>query len=70
MELGFGSDPIALWHFREEIAPTAPLVVDFGGWYRLDMKSSDGTSSDMIRHTQVSLLKDVIVSYTHLFPRF
>ncbi|KAE8714275.1 hypothetical protein F3Y22_tig00110198pilonHSYRG00106 [Hibiscus syriacus] len=63
------TDPVAMWHFREEIAPAVLLVVDFGGWYRLDTKSSDGTSSVMIRHTQVSLLKDVIVPYTHLLPR-
>ncbi|KAB2092982.1 hypothetical protein ES319_A02G066800v1 [Gossypium barbadense] len=63
------TDPVAMWHFREEIAPAVLLVVDFGGWYRLDTKSSGGTSSDTIRHTQVSLLKDVIVPYTHLLPR-
>ncbi|KAI6691192.1 hypothetical protein NL676_028020 [Syzygium grande] len=35
----------------------------------LDSKSSDGSTSDMVHHTQVSLLKDVIVPYTHLLPR-
>ncbi|PNT07918.1 hypothetical protein POPTR_013G116200v4 [Populus trichocarpa] len=64
------TDPVAMWHVRAEIAPAILLVVDFGGWYRLDSKSSNGSSSDMIRHTQVSLLKDVIVPYTHLLPRF
>jgi len=64
------ADPVAMWHVRAEIAPAILLVVDFGGWYRLDSKSSNGSSSDMIRHTQVSLLKDVIVPYTHLLPRF
>ncbi|KAG5224694.1 arabinosyltransferase ARAD [Salix suchowensis] len=49
--------------------PAILLVVDFGGWYRLDSKSSNGSSPDMIQHTQVSLLKDVIVPYTHLLPR-
>ncbi|KAK8624070.1 hypothetical protein V6N13_065427 [Hibiscus sabdariffa] len=34
--------PVAMWHFREEIAPAVLLVVDFGGWYTLDVKSSDG----------------------------
>ncbi|XVE60832.1 hypothetical protein DITRI_Ditri05aG0158300 [Diplodiscus trichospermus] len=64
------TDPVAMWHFREEIAPAVLLVVDFGGWYRLDTKSSNGDSSGMmIHHTQVSLLKDVIVPYTHLLPR-
>lgn len=58
-----------MWHLRAEIAPAVLLVVDFGGWYRLDSKSSNGSSSDMIQHTQVSLLKDVIVPYTHLLPR-
>jgi len=58
-----------MWHLRAEIAPAILLVVDFGGWYRLDSKSSNGSSSDMIQHTQVSLLKDVIVPYTHLLPR-
>ncbi|KAL9665898.1 hypothetical protein QQ045_000219 [Rhodiola kirilowii] len=65
------TDPVAMWHVRAEIAPAILLVVDFGGWYRLDSKASGGnsTSSDMIQHTQVSLLKDVIVPYTHLLPR-
>ncbi|KDP34421.1 hypothetical protein JCGZ_12702 [Jatropha curcas] len=63
------TDPVAMWHVRAEIAPAILLVVDFGGWFRLDSKSSNGSSSDMIQHTQVSLLKDVIVPYTHLLPR-
>ncbi|KAF6176876.1 hypothetical protein GIB67_007974 [Kingdonia uniflora] len=63
------TDPVAMWHARSEIAPAVFLVVDFGGWYRLDSKASDGNSSDMVQHTQVSLLKDVIVPYTHLLPR-
>lgn len=63
------ADPVAMWHVRSQIAPAILLVVDFGGWYRLDSKSSNGNSSEMIQHTQVSLLKDVIVPYTHLLPR-
>lgn len=63
------ADPVAMWHVRAEIAPAILLVVDFGGWYRLDSKSSNGSSPDRIQHTQVSLLKDVIVPYTHLLPR-
>ncbi|KAJ6833502.1 putative arabinosyltransferase ARAD1 isoform X2 [Iris pallida] len=63
------TDPVAMWHVKKEIAPAILLVVDFGGWYKLDLKSSDGNSSHMIQHTQVSLLKDVIVPYTHLLPR-
>lgn len=63
------TDPVAMWHVRAEIAPAILLVVDFGGWYRLDLKTSNVTTSDMIQHTQVSLLKDVIVPYTHLLPR-
>ncbi|CAK7323606.1 unnamed protein product [Dovyalis caffra] len=63
------TDPVAMWHVRAEIAPAIILVVDFGGWYRLDSKLSNCSSSDMIQHTQVSLLKDVIVPYTHLLPR-
>ncbi|KAK6258017.1 hypothetical protein QUC31_001476 [Theobroma cacao] len=63
------TDPVAMWHFRVETAPAILLVVDFGGWFRLDTKSFNGNSSDMIHHTQVSLLKDVIVPYTHLLPR-
>lgn len=63
------TDPVAMWHVRSQIAPAILLVVDFGGWYRLDSKSSNGNSSEMIQHTQVSLLKDVIVPYTHLLPR-
>ncbi|GJN26081.1 hypothetical protein PR202_gb13983 [Eleusine coracana subsp. coracana] len=61
------TDPVAMWHVRAEIAPAILLVVDFGGWFRLDSKSSRN-SSHMIQHTQVSLLKDVIVPYTHLLP--
>ncbi|XP_068663778.1 probable arabinosyltransferase ARAD1 [Aristolochia californica] len=64
------TDPVAMWHVRAEIAPAVLLVVDFGGWYRLDSKASDGSNaSSMIQHTQVSLLKDVIVPYTHLLPQ-
>lgn len=59
-----------MWHVRAEISPAVLLVVDFGGWYRLDSKASNSSSSsDMIQHTQVSLLKDVIVPYTYLLPR-
>lgn len=63
------ADPVAMWHVKEEIAPAILLVVDFGGWYRLDAKSSNGSSPNMIQHTQVSLIKDVIIPYTHLLPR-
>ncbi|GMH22419.1 hypothetical protein Nepgr_024262 [Nepenthes gracilis] len=63
------TDPVAMWHVKDEIAPAILLVVDFGGWYRLDSKSSNGNSPARIQHTQVSLLKDVIVPYTHLLPR-
>ncbi|KAH0714642.1 hypothetical protein KY284_007547 [Solanum tuberosum] len=63
------TDPVAMWHVKAEVAPAILLVVDFGGWYKLDSKASNESSSDMIHHTQVSLLKDVIVPYTHLLPR-
>lgn len=63
------TDPVAMWHVRAEIAPAILLVVDFGGWFRLDSKSANSSTPDMIQHTQVSLLKDVIVPYTHLLPR-
>ncbi|XP_015942458.1 probable arabinosyltransferase ARAD1 [Arachis duranensis] len=63
------TDPVAMWHVKDEIAPAILLVVDFGGWYRLDSKSSNCSSSEMIQHTQVSVIKDVIVPYTHLLPR-
>ncbi|MCL7043119.1 hypothetical protein MKW94_022802 [Papaver nudicaule] len=63
------TDPVAMWHFKAEIAPAILLVVDFGGWYKVDSKASNDNSSEMIHHTQVSLLKDVIVPYTHLLPR-
>ncbi|KAH7654471.1 Xylogalacturonan beta-1,3-xylosyltransferase protein [Dioscorea alata] len=63
------TDPVAMWHVRAEIAPAVLLVVDFGGWYKIDSKTSGGNSSQMIQHTQVSLLKDVIVPYTHMLPR-
>ncbi|WVZ87632.1 hypothetical protein U9M48_034239 [Paspalum notatum var. saurae] len=62
------TDPVAMWHVRTEIAPAILLVVDFGGWYKLDSKFASRDSSYMIQHTQVSLLKDVIVPYTHLLP--
>lgn len=63
------TDPVAMSHVRDEIAPAILLVVDFGGWYRVDSKASNGNMSDMVQHTQVSLLKDVIVPYTYLLPR-
>lgn len=71
------ADPVAMWHVKADIAPAILLVVDFGGWFRIDSKSksvnlaANGNSSEMvlIQHTQVSLLKDVIVPYTHLLPR-
>ncbi|KAG7656356.1 Exostosin-like [Arabidopsis suecica] len=64
------TDPVAMWHVREEIALSILLVVDFGGWFRQDSKSSNGTSlPERIEHTQVSVIKDVIVPYTHLLPR-
>jgi hypothetical protein len=64
------TDPVAMWHVREEIALSILLVVDFGGWFRQDSKSSNGTSlPERIQHTQVSVIKDVIVPYTHLLPR-
>ncbi|KAM7266203.1 hypothetical protein ACFE04_004100 [Oxalis oulophora] len=63
------TDPVAMWHVKAEIAPAILLVVDFGGWYRIDSKSQTGNSSDKIEHTQVSLLKDVIVPYTYMLPR-
>lgn len=62
------TDPVAMWHVRAEIAPAILLVVDFGGWYKIDSKTSGGNSSHMVQHTQVSLLKDVIVPYTHMLP--
>ncbi|CAN1161080.1 hypothetical protein LINPERHAP2_LOCUS23711 [Linum perenne] len=58
-----------MWHVKAQIAPAVLLVVDFGGWHRIDSKSSNGSSSERIQHTQVSLLKDVIVPYTHLLPQ-
>nr|XP_043616905.1 probable arabinosyltransferase ARAD2 [Erigeron canadensis] len=63
------TDPVAMSHVRDEIAPAILLVVDFGGWYRVDSKASNGNTSDMIQHTQVSVLKDVIVPYTYMLPR-
>lgn len=65
----FLADPVAMWHVRAELAPAVLLVVDFGGWYRLESKLSNDNSSDVIQHTQVSVLKDVIVPYTNLLPR-
>ncbi|CAL1366981.1 unnamed protein product [Linum trigynum] len=62
------ADPVAMWHVKAEIAPAVLLVVDFGGWYRLDRKSSNGSLTERVQHTQVSLIKDVIVPYTHLLP--
>jgi hypothetical protein len=63
------ADPVAMWHVKAEIASAVLLLVDFGGWYKIDSKESGDNSSDMIHHMQVSLLKDVIVPYTHLLPR-
>lgn len=58
-----------MWHVKDEIAPAVLLVVDFGGWYRLDSKASNCTESGVVPHSQVSVIKDVIVPYTHLLPR-
>ncbi|GKB80437.1 probable arabinosyltransferase ARAD1 [Tanacetum coccineum] len=63
------ADPVAMSHVRDEIALSILLGVDFGGWYRVDSKASNGSSSDMIQQTQVSVLKDVIVPYTYMLPR-
>ncbi|XP_051139980.1 probable arabinosyltransferase ARAD1 [Andrographis paniculata] len=64
------TDPVSMYHLKDEIAPAILLLVDFGGWQHLDAKTSNGSSdNEMIHHTQVSLLKDVIVPYTHLLPR-
>ncbi|KAJ3678163.1 hypothetical protein LUZ60_001966 [Juncus effusus] len=63
------TDPVAMWHVKDEIAPAILLVVDFGGWYKLDSHSTNNrTSPPRIEHNQVSLIKDVIVPYTHLLP--
>ncbi|KAG2401718.1 arabinosyltransferase protein [Vigna angularis] len=63
------TDPVAMWHVKDEIAPAILLVVDFGGWYRLDSRGSNSIESGVVPHTQVSVIKDVIVPYTHLLPR-
>ena len=59
-----------MWHVRSEIAPAILLTVDFGGWYMEDAKDMENHEGpvDVIQHRQVSLLKDVIVPYTHLLP--
>eukprot|EP01018_Ginkgo_biloba_P016648 Gb_03703 [translate_table: standard] len=62
------ADPVAMWHARAEIASAVLLVVDFGGWYMEDSKSRGAEATGLIQHTQTSLLKDVIVPYTHLLP--
>ncbi|KAI5067494.1 hypothetical protein GOP47_0018022 [Adiantum capillus-veneris] len=64
------TDPVAMWHVRSEIAPAVLLTVDFGGWYMEDAKEVENQEGplDVISHRQVSLLKDVIVPYTHLLP--
>lgn len=64
------ADPVSMWHVRSEIAPAVLLTVDFGGWYMEDAKNVEKNlgPTDVIPHRQVSLLKDVIVPYTHLLP--
>ncbi|KAJ3678416.1 hypothetical protein LUZ60_002219 [Juncus effusus] len=66
------SDPVAMWHVRREIAPAILLVEDFGGWYKTDSNICRNEdichNSNIIQHTEVSLLKDVIVPYHHLIP--
>ncbi|KAK9743331.1 hypothetical protein RND81_03G232800 [Saponaria officinalis] len=62
------ADPMAMWHVKHEIAPAILLVVDFGGWTLLDSEAYDVKSPERIQHTQVSLIKDVIVPYNHLLP--
>ncbi|KAF8769224.1 hypothetical protein HU200_006728 [Digitaria exilis] len=39
------TDPVAMWHVRTEIAPAILLVVDFGGWYKLDSKTANRNST-------------------------
>ncbi|KAM3376932.1 hypothetical protein P3S68_009345 [Capsicum galapagoense] len=36
-----------MWHVKAEVAPAILLVVDFGGWYKLD---SNESSSDLKFH--------------------
>eukprot|EP00249_Psilotum_nudum_P004983 c18474_g1_i1 orf=162-1577(-) len=64
------TDPVAMWHFRSKVSPAILLVVDFGGWYMEDSKEDLEAvgAGGTIQHMQVSLLKDVIVPYTHLLP--
>ncbi|KAJ3678417.1 hypothetical protein LUZ60_002220 [Juncus effusus] len=58
-----------MWHVKDEIAPAILLVVDFGGWYKIDSQfTNNHTSPPRIEHGQVTLTKDVIVPYTHLLP--
>ncbi|XP_076884666.1 putative arabinosyltransferase ARAD1 [Bidens hawaiensis] len=53
------TDPVAMYHVREEIAPAILLVVDFGGWYKVDSKAaSNGNTFDMIQHTQGGLVRE------------
>ncbi|KAG2314767.1 hypothetical protein Bca52824_017889 [Brassica carinata] len=62
--------PVAMWHVCEEIALSILLAVDFGGWFRQDSKSFNGSRlPERIEHTQVSVINDVIVPYSHLLPR-
>lgn len=44
---------VAMLHVRAEIAPAILLIVDFGGGYLLDSKSSNVCFANMILHTQV-----------------
>ncbi|GKD55630.1 hypothetical protein Tco_1289017, partial [Tanacetum coccineum] len=39
------ADPVAMSDVRDEITPSILLVVDFGGWYKVDLKASNGRAS-------------------------
>ncbi|CAN1220481.1 Probable arabinosyltransferase ARAD1 [Linum perenne] len=54
---------------RDHVFVITGNVVLIEPFSRIDSKSSNGSSSERIQHTQVSLLKDVIVPYTHLLPQ-
>ncbi|KAL4612309.1 hypothetical protein ACB092_08G189100 [Castanea dentata] len=44
------ADPVAMWHVRAKIAPAILLVVDFGGWFRLDSKMLQLSEDERRQH--------------------
>ncbi|PHT93537.1 hypothetical protein T459_01419 [Capsicum annuum] len=59
------TDPVAMWHVKAEVAPAILLVVDFGGWYKLD---SNESSSDLKFHCSRTSLCLIPIYFLLVMP--